>query len=299
MVSITRVLCPIDFSDCSLHALGYALAIARQFGASVEILHVMPDPLPAGRAGMQARLESIRTAAQAAAVVQMKQAIEAAAGTDLSADTAIEHGNPSAQVVARAAASAPGLVVMGTHGRGALGRLVLGSVAEEVVRQIDCPLLLVPARITDPPAAHLFANLLCPIDFSGSSLSALAFALALTERTNGRLTVLHAIEALADESRLLHRGSSPELNQQLHDDARGQMQAALPAQAARRVSTEMITVPGRAGDEILRAMADRGIDTIVMGVHGRGVVNRLLLGSTIGRVLRAASCPVLTVRHHS
>lgn len=296
MVNITRVLCPVDFSDCSRRALDYAIAIGRWFGADIEVLHVVPEPFVAGRAEMQIRLDVLRTEAYADAVAQTKQFVESASPSHVRVQVSVERGNPAAQIVARAPSAGAGLVVMGTHGRSGFERLVLGSVAERVLRKVDCPLLTVPPRVAEPPAETIFARVLCPVDFSESSASALQFALSLTERTNGSLIVLHAIEALADEPLDHARFSAPELRQQLYEDAHNHMRTTLAREAGHRPSPEVLIVAGRAYVEILRVTAERSVDTIVMGVRGRGAVDRLLLGSTTDHVVRGAACPVLTVR---
>lgn len=111
----------------------------------------------------------------------------------------VERGDAAAsQIVAVARASAAGLVVMGTHGRGGFERLLLGSVAEKVLQKVHCPLLIVPPHVAEP-SARIFTQVLCPIDFSKSSDLALEYAVSLVERTNGQLIVPHALEALSDE----------------------------------------------------------------------------------------------------
>lgn len=124
MVDITRVLCPVDFSDCSRRALDYAIAIGRWFGADIEVLHVVPQPLVAGRAEMQIRLDVLRTEAYADAVAEMKQFVESASSSGVPVHVSVERGEPAAHIVARAPSAESGLVVMGTHGRSGFERLV-------------------------------------------------------------------------------------------------------------------------------------------------------------------------------
>jgi nucleotide-binding universal stress UspA family protein len=187
MVSITRILCPVDFSECSKRALDHAVAIGRWFGAGIEVLHVAPEPVVAGRAEMQTRLDALRTEAYAEAVAQAKQFVDSAGVSDLRVQVSVERGDPSALIVSRAPVDGAGPVIMGTHGRTGFERLVLGSVAEKVLRRAACPVLTVPPRAAERPAETMFQRVLCPVDFSPSSESALEFALSLTARTGGSL----------------------------------------------------------------------------------------------------------------
>lgn len=296
MVAITRVLCPIDFSACSRRALDHAIAIGRWFGADIDVLYVTPEALMTGRAEMQMRLEVLRTEAHADAIEQTKRFVEAAGASDLKIHVSVERGDPAAVIVAGAPSSAAGLVVMGTHGRSGFERFLLGSVTERVLRRIRCPLVTVPPQAAEAPARTMFTRVLCPVDFSAPSALALEYASSLVEVTGGSLIVLHAIEEFADEPREYRRLSDPEYRRQLEEEARSLLRAALASRLPRTRAPEELIVAGRAHTGILRIAAEREVDTIVMGIRGRNVVDRLLLGSTTDRVVRAASCPVLTVR---
>lgn len=296
MAAITRVLCAIDFSDCSRRALDHAIAIGRWFGADIDVLHVTPEPLVSGRAEMQMRLQALRTEAHAEAIQQTKRFIESARASDLNVHVSVERGDPAAVIVAAAPSAEAGLVVMGTHGRSGFERLLLGSVTERVLRRVRCPLLTVPPHVAEAPAQAMFTRVLCPVDFSETSALALEYASSLVERTGGSLIVLHAIEEFADEPREYRRLSDPEYRRQLEEEARSLLRTALTSTVRRTRPPEELVVAGRAHSEILRVAAERGADAIVIGIRGRHVVDRLLLGSTTDRVVRAASCPVLTIR---
>jgi len=296
MAAITRVLCPIDFSDCSRRALDHAIAIGRWFGADIDVLHVTPEALMTGRAEMQMRLEVLRTEAHADAIEQTKRFVEAAGASDLKIHVSVERGDPAAVIAVGAPSSAAGLVVMGTHGRSGFERLLLGSVTERVLRRVRCPLLTVPPHAAEAPARTMFTRVLCPVDFSDSSALALEYASSLVEVTGGSLIVLHAIEEFADEPLAYRRFAAPEYRRQLEDEARDLLRAALATKARSARAPEEIVVAGKASSEVLRVAAERSVDAIVMGIRGRNVVDRLLLGSTTDHVVRAASCPVLTIR---
>lgn len=294
MVGITRILCPVDFSDCSRRAFDYAIAIGRCFGAAIEVLHVAPEALVTGRAELQLQLDGLRSDAHADVVAQTKRLIDTIAVPDLRVEARVETGNPATQIVALAGHAESTLVVMGTHGRTGIQRLMLGSVVDKVLRLVRCPMLTVPPLAIAPHTERMFSQVLCPIDFSEPSASALDFAVSLTGRTNGHLMVLHALES-QDEPPEPRGIPAPDLGQELHDDAQDRVRTLFAA-AHYAKEPEVLIVVGKASVEILRVTAERDVDTIVMGVHGRGAIDRLLLGSTTDHVVRAATCPVLTVR---
>ncbi len=137
MIRLTRILVATDFSDASHVALDYGRALARTFGASLHVLHVMENtflrPTP-----------SDPYVLKAAAAKHLAEHVTDDDRTRLNAVTTLETSdNPAAEIVKFAAGHDIGLIVMGTHGRGAMARLLVGSVAEKVVRTAPCPVLTV------------------------------------------------------------------------------------------------------------------------------------------------------------
>jgi universal stress protein A len=145
IVSVKRILVPVDFSRHADAAFAYARELASPLGASVELLHVVEDPLAAGVwssevytaeiAGLQVNL--VRDAEQ--------QLREYAAAHDRSIATTVRSGPVAREIVAFAADQSFDLIVMGTHGRTGVAHVVLGSVAERVVRLAPCPVLTLRA----------------------------------------------------------------------------------------------------------------------------------------------------------
>jgi nucleotide-binding universal stress UspA family protein len=148
MIAIERILVPHDFSETSAEAVVYGVALARQFGAALHVLHVgeqvrfeMDMEFPLGLDGMtdamRERLHRILPAAEQAA---------------LAPQFVVRTGQPAAEIVAYATDAGMDLIVMGTHGRGFVGQVLMGSVAESVVRSAPCPVLTVRHR-TQPLAS--------------------------------------------------------------------------------------------------------------------------------------------------
>ena len=111
-------------------------------------------------------------------------------------DFDIKEGNVAAEILAKASADASNLIVIGTHGHSGFERLILGSVAERVMRKAPCPVLSVPPKLADAVSAvpGRFKRQICAIDFSDCSLRALEFTISLAEEANAHLTVLNVLE---------------------------------------------------------------------------------------------------------
>lgn len=139
METVARILVATDFSDESAHALAWGKELARRFGAEIVVLHV--EEALAGAPSSDLVVERHRAAEQALErlVAQLRECGFAARGV-LRAGTAFE------EIVDAAHAEPVGLVVLGTHGRSGLAHLLMGSVAERVVRHAHCPVLTVRHR---------------------------------------------------------------------------------------------------------------------------------------------------------
>ena len=296
MTAIKRILCPVDFSDFSRHALDSAVAIARQQHAAVTVLYVLPPPQsvypPIGPA---AYVPYVYTAEDLREFQQTLERFVAAVDYPVTA-VAVE-ALVVPEILKRAAELPADLIVMGTHGRSGFDRLLLGSVAERVLVKATCPVLTVPRRAADvaPTPERLFQNVLCPIDFSPSSLAALAYAGDLA-RAGAKLRVLHVVERLPSWQMVPAMATgAPDDPLVVMQQARQRVRSVIPARLPPANPAQEIVTEGDAGDEILRVAADTRADVIVMGAHAAHA-GLLGFGSTTHDVLRAATCPVLSIR---
>jgi nucleotide-binding universal stress UspA family protein len=293
--SIERILCPIDFSDTARHALAHAGAIARWYEARLSLLYVfvglptidMPPVMldEDDRARLTAQMREF------ACIVPREVAVDYHVR-----DAALVHD----AIVRDAGATHADLLVLGTHGRSGFQRLFLGSVTEKVMRTVKCPTLIVPPRAPDiaVDAPVQFRRILCPIDFSDSSLAALEYAINMAEEADGQLKVLHVTEmpaALTQEAFVVESELS-RIRETAITDARRRLEQLIPEEARAYCAVDTAVVEGRVYREILRQAAEKKTDVIVMGVHGRGALDLLLFGSTTHHVIRASTCPVLIVR---
>jgi universal stress protein A len=141
---ITRIVVPVDFSAHSEYALEHAAALAKTFGAYVELVHVVEDPFAHGGWASEMYLPDItqiRQDAMGDAARQLECTRKAIVDRSIPVVTTVRMGRPAPTIVEHADAVSADLIVMGTHGRTGFARMLIGSVAEQVVRSARCPVL--------------------------------------------------------------------------------------------------------------------------------------------------------------
>jgi nucleotide-binding universal stress UspA family protein len=304
MIQIQRILCPVDFSDCSRRALDHAVALATWYDATVTVFHVCaPVPISAYATVASMMPSSLVGGEDQNEVRKALETFAAVDGTSAPIELDIGEGDAAKEIVAKAAAAQTSLIVLGTHGRSGFERLMLGSVTEKVLRKAGCPVLTVPPRVTDaaPMPSVTFKRILCAIDFGECSMRALEYAMSLAQEASARLTVLHVVEPLPnvpieDEGALASIKTVREYIAAAKEEGRELLKRAVPDQVRAYCEVETVQTIGTPYREILRLGAEQAADVIVLGVHGRGAVDMMLFGSTAQHVVRQAGCPVLTLR---
>ena len=306
MIQIERILCPIDFSDCSRHALDHAVAMARWYGSAITLLHVYSVvPVAAYEPGTPMPPSVALTPADREALLaSMKRFAEEEAGSDRPIQCETCEGTAAIEILDRAKTMPSDLIVMGTHGRTGFERLMLGSVTEKVLRKAACPVLSVPRLVRDavPAPPVLFKDILCAIDFSDCSIHALKYAMSLAQEAAARLTVVHVIELLpelspgTDEAVQAWPRHVAEYLAEVEHDRRERLRAAVPESVRAYCAVENVLANGTPHRAIVRVAAEQHSDLIVIGIHGRGATDLLFFGSTAQHVVRQATCPVLTLR---
>jgi nucleotide-binding universal stress UspA family protein len=281
MLPIHTILFPTDFSETAQQALPLAWSLARDCGARVVILHVVPPPVGHDqvliRQNPDEYYEGPRNALHALKAPKENVRVE----------YRLTDGHAAKEILRVADDVQAGLIVMGTHGRSGVGRLLLGSVAEEVLRAAACPVLAAKKSSVAPR----IQTILYPTDLSESSQPALGVAFSLARDYRARLIVLH-VAALgqaipySEFERMLRESSI--YRHVLEDELRHCQKP--------ECSAEFQVEEGETADQIIRVARETGSDVIVMGSHGRTGLSRLLMGSVAEKTLRAAPCSVLLVK---
>lgn len=301
MATFERILCPVDFSDGLRAALVMAGALAHWYEARLTVLHVhatwpVVDMLPSLRP-VEARPVPLDEE-ERDTVLRAVQAFTTQTGLPegLGVEYLIED---SLDVVSAVLAHADtvDVVVLGTHGRSGFDRVLLGSVAERVLRKAPCPVVVVPpAALTTKEIVGMGRRILCGIDFSDASLAALEYATSLAEESDATLTLIHVIDIPPE----LREGASTEAEVAqarlaAEAEARRRLQALIPESVRQACSVHVEVVEGRAARELVRAAREGHDALLVMGVRGRNAVDLAVFGSNTNQVVRTAPCPVLVV----
>lgn len=299
MIEIRKILCPTDFSDFSERALEHALVLAKWYGGEVSVLHVIPKVLMPPEAYPYLSEPLVPDPkARERALEELGRFVHRARDMGVATEVRLEEGEAVDEILTLAERLPADLVVMGTHGRRGFERLVLGSVAEKVLRKAACPVMTVAmAREGETTSEQgLFKRILCPIDFSTSSTRALEYALSLAKEADAHLTLIHVLEAALEDAGDMAAFAVSEYRDFLKRNALERLQQAVPEEAREWCEPECLVASGRSHRQILKVAKEQNTDLIVMGVQGRNAVDLALFGSTTHHVVREANCPVLTIR---
>lgn len=296
-VNIDRILCPIDFSEFARDALEHAVALANWYRAALTLMHVIETPLlsidelAAGYASFEP-LPDRDTVAE-----DLRQFARPVLGSiDVPLDVLVTVGTPAIAIQADAERMGADLVVIGTHGRSGFRGFLLGSVAERLLRTLAVPLLIVPPLVKRPETV-IYETILCPVDFSDESMRALDYALSLAQESGARIILLHVLEGFLDDLNP-QQARDVSVGEYLGDaehEVSARLRAAVPEEARVWAHPVEQIARGRAYRQIVAAADRERAGLIVMGVRGKGALNRFFFGSTTEHVIREAHCPVLTL----
>ena len=288
MLTFNQILCPIDFSDVSRHAWEHAVVIAGWYSSSLTLLHVcdpaypVESPLPL--AGFPKRSGTLADGDRQALEARLEPWLESARAKGLTISVVFDEGhNASAPILNRAFLLPADLIVLGTHGLGGFERFP--TVTEKVLRKASCPVLTVPPRAVNGPKP-VFKRLLCPIDFSPSSLAALQAAFSLAKASDAHVTLLHALDWPVDDDRVVERLEAPEFRLSVEAAVRRRLDALIADDERTWAEPATVVTHGKPYRRILEIAEHEQSDLIVMGVRGRNPLDVMLFGSTANHVDR-------------
>jgi nucleotide-binding universal stress UspA family protein len=282
----SRIMCAVDLSWRSEGAINYAMAIAKARRAPLDLLFAVSDRRPFGW----------RVRERVAQLGELRRRIsEAGIGMRLT----VQHGRPADVILqhARSSAGPPQLIVLGAPGRRrGLDRFRSPSVAQAVVHAIDCPALVVPgSKFVASSVAAPFRRVLCAVDFSPASMSALDEAYRITRREGTTMRLLHVLDIVVPAvPRLMVEFPVIDYMEQLRNGAWHQLHRLLPLSQELYGRVHPHVEAGLVVDQIVRNAQEFDADLVVLGVRRRGRVARLL-HSTTGHALQRLNRPVLAV----
>ena len=300
MSNFRKILLPTDFSPCANAALHQAVTIAERFQGSVTMLHVV-----AVHESDRGKIETvfsedsksydhIMTSAE-----EMLHTKEGMIETPVLIEKVLKRGiSPTNEIISYADEHKPDLIVMGTHGRTGIRRLIMGSVAEKIIRLSECPIMTVRCGTDGKKSPYPnYRSILLPIDFSDTSVNALWQAAEMARSYGAILTLLHVAEPI-DLSGYTQEGDSSEedfLDSQLEsaEKALHDFTSNAPLEG---IEVYTRVVHGRPGRKIIEYADEEGIDLIIIPSLGKSGLERLLMGSTVNKVVHRANCPVMVLK---
>jgi nucleotide-binding universal stress UspA family protein len=288
---LKTILLPLDGSPLAERALTYAAVLARRCEARVVLVEAVPSRSLPGVDPSDAQAELHR---HAESYLNVAAGRLSAAG--IATETHVVIADPVQAILDAAARQHADLIVMSTHGRGGLGRMLYGSVADQVLRRATVPVLLVPSIVEHAWPAEGPRLLLLPLDGSGLATEAFASATLLAEPFDSQLALLHVVPPMphpvpGEGYAYASCGEDAEVAEaQRYLDNR----ATRFARCGVSVSTSVVVGdPARVIGEVAR---EQNADVVVMATHGRGGLSRLMLGSVATATLRHTTVPLLLVR---
>jgi nucleotide-binding universal stress UspA family protein len=291
-LNIDTILFPTDFSDVAEGAFAHAAHLALQHDATIHVFNVVgseaddaPNPMDF--------LSVDPTEEDAVQHVEV-QTVTQERGTVPIIYAQTDSDSPSDAIVDRTDEYGIDLVVMGTHGRRGMDRLLSGSVSEEVVRRAPCPVFTVLAR-DEAGAGPEIDRVLAPVDLSDQSELVLNHAAALAESYAAPLDLLHVVEEAAYPNVYGLDPLTPSLPN-VQDRAREALETLASNVDLRTDPVNVHVLAGNAARDIVEFAKDNEADLIVMATHGRTGLDRFLIGSVAEKVVRRAPCPVFTLK---
>jgi len=294
---LSRIVVATDFSPTAGLALDRGLDIAKRHGSEIALLHVMQPELPTLAAPEMVVLPpDYEQVLRDACLEGLSEAAQQVKSAGVRVSEHLEIGRP-AQAIADAADSlSADLILVGTRGHTGFRHLLLGSVAEEVVRTARRPVLTVHPGDDQP--IEPVKSILFPTDFSEASDQALSAALRLlVGSVDTKIFLLHSYHLSPTIVPMIGfaGGAAPIYVDNARELA---MRATTPSAdrlRARGLDVEVLVERGDAAELVTELARSKNVDLIAMGTRGHSKMRQLLLGSTAERVVEHAPCPVLTV----
>jgi nucleotide-binding universal stress UspA family protein len=286
-VLLTKILVTTDFSEVSDRALDYAIALARRYDARIYLAHVItPDPFQFAEPQLaQATYEKVRQAAEEG----ITDILISGKLRGVPHEVLMEEGNVWPALNKLITEHEIDLVVVGTHGRGKVQKILIGSVAEEIFRQADCAVLTVGPAVKGEIRKEVeLKSILFATDFGPGAEKAAAHAFSLAQEHDARLMLLHVIESAA--------AYTEESVARQRDINIVRMEKLMPKGAEDWCKPEFRVTFGAAVEEILISARESKADLVVMGAKPRRSLAGHVPLTIAYNVVTKAGCPVLTVR---
>jgi nucleotide-binding universal stress UspA family protein len=288
MITIKKILCPVDFFPASDAAVTYAAGLASNYDAQLRLLHVI-GPVVSTAMDFPAYSLDVTKSLEESCKRELNT-LEAAVregGVDVQSEVRL--GDVYDEIKRTIQVEKPDLLVMGTHGRRGAERWFMGSTTERLLRHSPVPLVTISASGDKSFGSPKFRRILVTTDFSEGTADALSYAFSVAQENESQVTLLHVLNDVSVEL------SGGKYRESLVNGVRGQLDEMVPPEARNWCDIVPRVEYGVPYRTILRTIENEKIDLLVMNIHGKGMLDRALLGSTAERVVRVAPCPVMMI----
>lgn len=294
-----NILVAHDFSKCSSQALAHGIELAAKTGAALHFLYIeiLYGDRHLKEAAAKTKAQLLREKLKDAISVAVDKLGLKQADLPVTRYTVLRDIAAAPAIIQYCHDYHIDLVIMGTHGRTGFTRKLIGSVAEEVVRQAPCTVLTIREQVVFKPLAPNLNRIVVPIDFSDYSRATLRYALDLAKSFKARLNLVHVIEDRLHPA--FYSGgvfSIYDIDPEIETKVMAELRKLFKEVGHDEVETEYTILSGSPAKEILHWMASRDADLLVIATHGLSGLERTILGSVTERIVREASCPVLTIK---
>lgn len=302
-MTLDNVLIPTDFSACADHALSHAVEMADRFDARLHILHVVNelDPDWYGITEAQERAVKLRDQIKSEARDRLEELVPGKDHHDFETTVSLQLSFDVADSINEYVQEREiDLVVMGTHGRQGIDRLMLGNVANKLIRHAPCPVMTIREEVpwTDEEEEVVYDDILAPIDFSDHSRRALRVSKSFSSRYAARLHLMFVAEqrtvpTFSDTG--IPGVGVVEMDPEIVANAEEGLKKLSENVGGPEVKSAYHVREGEVSKDVVDFAETNGVDLIVMATRGLTGVDRFLLGSNTERIVRVAPCPVLTI----
>ncbi|MDR2405013.1 MAG: universal stress protein [Deltaproteobacteria bacterium] len=295
MFDMKSVVCATDLSEGSNKALYLAAFIAIHYQTKLVVAHVIDLPAVTPYGETMVDPQELQARVEQSAKTQVTDILHGFQGLDWELKVSI--GYPAKELQEIVKQTGAGLLVAATHIRSGIERLLLGSVTRKLIFTLKVPFLVVPGNLPlERSAIHKTESILISTDFSNDAEKALDWGLDLARAFDAKRVILATVIESNQLDQILTTDPQKEegVANKLVDQLTQKLEAKIPQDLKDRMEVRVLA--GQPHEELNKFAILNRLDLIVMGVHGRGFIENLMVGSTTDRLIRLGQFPVLAVR---
>lgn len=296
-IRLKNIICATDFSEFSERGVYYGISLAREFGSKFYLCHVID--LSSTAIYGETVLVDIDGQLSRISTYATNRLNKLIGEEPIDWEPIISVGYPGDEISRIAEEKKADLVITATHSRKGLKRLILGSVTLNLIRSLNCPILVIRGSTSPKEPDIAPKKILVGCDFSEDSLLAFQHGISLAQEYQAELHLVHVIEPPIYEDLINSMAGMDEVKLDLRAKLRDQLTKMVPEEALHWCDLKSNLLAGQPHEEITKYAVVNEIDLIVMGVRGQSLSEKTLAGSTMIRVIRQAPCPTLVARSPS